>query len=174
MQQSTTESAKIVQNQIEKSWREKIVGKHMQIPRRHAENFSAISNGNLSPRMRVQLVGETLKVKIWTLMSPRIVEQMRREQNNWLGLQSLFWKFAGLGSEIGRRAAFSSYPGLRWHRMTTNQVFIISKVCEDIINEWEKETFWRTGMIPANICITSSNRAVENHTFFLRNTLANK
>lgn len=44
------------------------------------------------------------------------------------------------------------------------------KSCEEIISERVKQKCLSIDMVPANISITGSDGAVENHTFFLRNT----
>lgn len=75
--------------------------------------------------------------------SRQMVVQMRWERNNWLELQTICWKSAENEIANWQKSFFCSYPSQRWHRRTTNNVFVLSKVAGNLSIE---EIFTSTGV----------------------------
>lgn len=57
--------------------------------------------------MWVQRGQDTLKIKISSVVSLRMVEQLRRERNTHLKLQTIFWKVPDLETESRQKSRFS-------------------------------------------------------------------
>lgn len=79
MQQGTRANASIVQNQVENCRQVKTIWKQLQMLRQYRLIRRAILNRNLPPPMWLQPVRETLKVRIWIVVSPQTVEHLKIE-----------------------------------------------------------------------------------------------